>query len=149
MKHPAGNGTMSIFYQSSDIFFASLHADPEIDYIYNVGHADQEGHGEGLGFTINVPLPQHTNWETYQQHLRNILDKFRKSGVKALVVSIGVDTVRGDPECSKLGGFDIELPDYTKMGDMIREFNVPTIFIQEGGYHLAVAAEAVQRVILP
>lgn len=44
-----GNGTQDIFYDRSDVFFASLHADPMREYPYFLGYADETGSGGGRG----------------------------------------------------------------------------------------------------
>ena len=41
-----GNGTQSIFYDRGDVFFASLHGDPQQEYPFFLGHADERGAGE-------------------------------------------------------------------------------------------------------
>jgi len=38
-----GNGTQDIFYESADVLFASIHADPSMDYPFFWGHADECG----------------------------------------------------------------------------------------------------------
>ena len=40
-----GNGTQEIFYQDPDILFCSLHADPDKEYPYFWGGADEKGGG--------------------------------------------------------------------------------------------------------
>ncbi len=68
------------------------------------------------------------------------------------MVSLGVDTVDGDPESSPLGGFKIHNEDYDKLGHLIRTSfgkQIPTIWIQEGGYKLddGEAGEVVRHVL--
>jgi acetoin utilization protein AcuC len=53
----AGNGTMDIFYEDSDVLFVSVHQDPFTIYP-GTGFAEQIGRGKGEGYTVNVPLPQ-------------------------------------------------------------------------------------------
>ena len=57
-------------------------------------------------------------------------------GAKALVVSLGVDTIRGDPECVPGCGMCLDKKDFGEMGKLLRAVGVPTIFVQEGGYNL-------------
>ena len=49
-----GNGTQDIFYGSADILFASIHADPRMDYPFYWGHAEERGEGAGEGKTVNL-----------------------------------------------------------------------------------------------
>jgi acetoin utilization deacetylase AcuC-like enzyme len=75
VDYHAGNGSMSIFYRDPSVFFASLHADPNLDYPYTCCFADQTGEGEGEGTTINVPLPGKTTWEMYEPQLKRVIEK--------------------------------------------------------------------------
>ncbi|MEX7387772.1 histone deacetylase family protein, partial [Pseudomonas aeruginosa] len=61
-----GNGTQDIFYARSDVFYASVHADPKTDYPFYWGHDDETGEGEGVGTTLNIPLPHGTRIEAFR-----------------------------------------------------------------------------------
>jgi acetoin utilization protein AcuC len=52
----AGNGTMDIFYDEPRVLYLTVHQDPATLYP-NTGFVNQIGKGEGMGFTVNVPLP--------------------------------------------------------------------------------------------
>lgn len=52
-----GNGTQDIFYDRSDVFTASIHADPVDFYPFHWGYANERGRGQGVGYNLNVPLP--------------------------------------------------------------------------------------------
>jgi acetoin utilization deacetylase AcuC-like enzyme len=52
-----GNGTQSIFYDRDDVLFVSIHADPDEEYPYFLGYADETGVGRGAGYNLNLPLP--------------------------------------------------------------------------------------------
>ncbi len=47
----------------------SLHADPDTEYPFNSGFADQTGAGAGLGATLNLPLPKGIRWPQYREKL--------------------------------------------------------------------------------
>eukprot|EP00976_Prorocentrum_cordatum_P097445 1190992-Prorocentrum_minimum.AAC.4 len=64
-----------------------------------------------------------------------------------LLVSLGVDTYAHDPVVFPGTGFALELPDYFRMGQVIREMGVPTVVVQEGGYALDVVGTAVANVL--
>jgi acetoin utilization deacetylase AcuC-like enzyme len=65
-----GNGTQAIFDERSDVYTLSIHGDPQTEYPFFLGHADERGTGAGEGFNFS---PQ------------------------ALVVPLGLDTYEGDP----------------------------------------------------
>lgn len=75
IDYHAGNGTMAIFYSDPNILFASIHADPDYEYPYTSGFADQTGEGDAKGLTINVPLPGGTTWKQYEIELKKVLDQ--------------------------------------------------------------------------
>jgi len=125
-----GNGTQDIFYDNPHVFFASIHADPTIDYPHTTGYADEIGHGAGVGTTLNIPLPHGTDDEAYFDALARAIRAIQDFGARALVVSLGFDTYINDP----MGAFTLTIPSYERMGRMIDAMNLPTAYIQEGGY---------------
>lgn len=121
-----GNGTQQIFAGRADVFTTSLHADPSYSFPFFLGHADET---EG-GTHLNVPLPRGTDWARYAPALDSVLARIEHEDPGALVVSLGVDTWRGDPICS----FALETPDYRRMGRRIGTLGLPTVIVMEGGY---------------
>ena len=51
-----GNGTQHLFEADPRVFYVSLHEDPQHCYP-GTGYRPEEGKGEGVGFTLNLPLP--------------------------------------------------------------------------------------------
>lgn len=128
-----GNGTQAIFYERSDVHFASLHGDPLTDYPYYLGHADERGAGAGLGFNHNLPLARGTGFAAWRAALKAALDGIAAVRAGALVVSLGVDTFEGDP----VAGFRLQSDDYLRMGEDLARAGLPTVFVFEGGYAVA------------
>jgi acetoin utilization deacetylase AcuC-like enzyme len=149
VDYHSGNGTMEIFYDRSDVYFASLHMNIDLDYPYNCGYNDQTGSGQGEGFTININLPSQTDWTLYKQHLQQVLSIFASANLSGLVVSLGADTVEADPEASPIATMKLTDSDYIEMGQMIRSLDVCTIYIQEGGYHMEKIAQVIANVVCP
>ena len=125
-----GNGTQSIFYDRSDVVFASLHADPADEYPFFLGYPDELGNGEGHGANHNYALPWGTDWRAYDIALVDAIARLSSHRVDALVVSLGVDTFDGDP----ISRFRLQHEDYLRMGERIASLGVPTLFVFEGGY---------------
>jgi len=125
-----GNGTQSIFWQRDDVFFASLHADPHDDYPYFSGHARERGEGDGLGATLNLPLPPGTQAPEYLAALEQALDAIEAAGCTATVVSLGVDTFERDP----ISRFKLREGDYAQIGVRLKRLPRPVLFVFEGGY---------------
>jgi acetoin utilization deacetylase AcuC-like enzyme len=128
-----GNGTQSIFYQRSDVFYLSLHGDPAEEYPYFLGYAEETGEGSGEGFNANYPMPAGTGWPRYGEALADAIRRMRAYGADAIVISLGVDTFKADP----ISKFKLESEDYIKIGAMIAGLGCPTLFVMEGGYAVA------------
>jgi acetoin utilization deacetylase AcuC-like enzyme len=125
-----GNGTQEIFYHRKDVLFASLHADPRVEYPYFLGYADERGDGEGAGLTHNVPLPFGTTWNTYGPALDEVCATIAAFAPDALVVSLGVDTYERDP----ISQFRLTTDDFTRIGARLAALHCATLFVMEGGY---------------
>lgn len=125
-----GNGTQDIFYNRDDVLCVSIHADPDVDFPYFAGHADETGTGKGEGYNFNFPLPHGAIWDSYAETLEKALGAIEKFGAEALVISLGVDTFEGDP----ISKFKLKSDDYFKIGRAIRRLDKPTLFVMEGGY---------------
>jgi acetoin utilization deacetylase AcuC-like enzyme len=125
-----GNGTQDIFYDRGDVFYASVHADPRTDYPFFWGHADETGEGDGLGATLNLPLPHGTTIDAFRAAQTTALDAIAAFDPGLLVVSFGADTWEGDP----ISHFALTTPDYAVLAADIAARGWPTAIVMEGGY---------------
>jgi len=125
-----GNGTQDIFYARDDVFFASLHGEPDHHFPYFWGHSDEVGSGAGEGFNANYPLPTGTQYNAWKIALMDAITRIKKFGADALIISLGVDTFENDP----ISSFKLKTPDYADYGRAIAALNLPTTLIMEGGY---------------
>jgi acetoin utilization deacetylase AcuC-like enzyme len=128
-----GNGTQACFYQRADVFFTSIHGDPQTEYPFFLGYADELGAAAGLGFNRNFPLPRGTGFAQWREALQQALHSIAAFGAQALVVSLGLDTFEGDP----VAGFHLRSDDYLTVGADIAAADLPTVFVFEGGYAVA------------
>lgn len=127
-----GNGTQSIFYDDPSVLYCSLHAHPEEAYPYYWGYADEKGEGSGAGYNHNWPLLRSTTDDNYLTVLEQALDNIRTYSPGFLVVSAGFDIIKGDP----VGGFELTIEGIGEIGKRIASLRLPTLVVQEGGYHL-------------
>lgn len=128
-----GNGTQQIFYERNDVLVVNLHGDPDYEYPFRLGFADESGKGAGEGFNLNLPLPPGTAWAEYEPALRRAMARITAFAPDVLVVSLGVDTYKGDP----ISHFKLEHEDYTRIGEIIASLRKPSLFVMEGGYAVA------------
>ncbi|MGB4116251.1 MAG: histone deacetylase family protein [Polaromonas sp.] len=125
-----GNGTQSIFYDRSDVLFVSLHGDPKTEYPFYLGHADELGAGDGLGFNLNLALPAGATAESWFSAFDTACERVRSYKADALVVSLGLDTFAGDP----ISSFTLQSPDFDRLGSALGNLGLPSVLILEGGY---------------
>ena len=97
---------------------------------------------------MNIPLPPKTEISTYLSAIRKVKKEIKNHGAKALVVSLGVDTLEGDFDANPSAGFNIKLNDFSKIGEELISIDLPTIYVQEGGYVMSSVGEAVLRVLI-
>ncbi len=140
-----GNGTQEIFYEDGSVLFCSLHADPDLDYPYFWGAADETGAGAGKGANFNFPLPLGMTDEAYLQTLDKALEHIARFTPHWLVLSAGLDIGAGDPE----GRFCITSAGFERIGQQIASLHLPTVIIQEGGYRLDKLAEWAVALLAP
>lgn len=125
-----GNGTQAIFYDRSDILFLSLHGDPQQEYPFFLGWADERGAGAGEGCNVNYPLPWGTGFAAWAEALEDACRRVADYAPDVLIVSLGVDTFKDDP----ISKFRLESDDFTRYGARIAQLGLPTLFVMEGGY---------------
>jgi acetoin utilization deacetylase AcuC-like enzyme len=128
-----GNGTQAIFYGRDDVFFCSIHADPEDEYPYYCGFSHEQGVDAGTGHTINYPLPLGTQEIDYLMTLHYALERIERFNPTTVIVSLGFDTVADDPE----GKFQLSPNSFTHIGRQVGQIRRPLVIIQEGGYLLS------------
>ncbi|MCF7957865.1 MAG: histone deacetylase family protein [Phycisphaerae bacterium] len=127
-----GNGTQEIFYGRNDVLTVSIHGHPNVAYPYFSGFADEVGQDAGKGYNINYCLQENAGAEKYLATLEKALGQIRKFVPMFLVVSLGFDTMKGDPT----GSFALMPEAMKKIGIALALMNLPTLVVQEGGYSL-------------
>ncbi len=128
-----GNGTQEIFYNRDDVTYGSVHVDPAAGWFpHFVGHADETGSGRGAGANRNLPLPPGTGDEPWLAGVDKLVEFASTHGAEAVVVSLGVDAAISDPESP----LQITESGFAGAGERVASLDLPTVFVQEGGYDL-------------
>lgn len=128
-----GNGTQAVFWRRPDVLYGSVHVDPGAGWFPHVlGFADESGAGPGAGTTVNVPLPPGSGDATWVAGVERLVDATTRFSADALVVSLGVDAAQDDPESA----LQVSLDGYATTGRLLADLDLPTVLVQEGGYHL-------------
>ena len=133
-----GNGTQAIFWERDDVRYGSLHVDPGAGWFPHVfGHAGETGAGEGVGATRNLPLPEGTGDGRWLEAVQELAEWV--SDCDALVVSLGVDAAADDPESP----LQVTADGYHAAGRLLGGLGLPSVLVQEGGYHLPTLGDLV------
>jgi acetoin utilization deacetylase AcuC-like enzyme len=76
------------------------------------------------------------------------LDRIKEFGAEVVVVSLGLDPLRGDPVQSPEAGLQLDPDDYVHMGRLLDSLQLPLLFVQEGGYELDKVPIAAQHLLV-
>ena len=140
VDYHAGNGTAAIFWDDPDVFVASIHADPDGEYPWNSGYADDAG---ARARTRQDALP--SDAETRGVERIRPRTRHRAQGDRA---TRRADTHRvprtGHPRGrSRAGeghrGYGTRPRGFPRDGQMIAAADAPIVFVQEGGYQVEAA----------
>ncbi|NAS24334.1 histone deacetylase family protein [Herbidospora sp. NEAU-GS84] len=124
-----GNGTQAIFWDRDDVFYGSVHVDPGAGWFpHYVGFADETGGGT----TLNVPVAPESGDAVWLAGVTRLCEAAQAFGAEALVVSLGVDAAADDPESP----LRVTREGYFETGRLLGGLGLPTVAVQEGGYHL-------------
>jgi acetoin utilization deacetylase AcuC-like enzyme len=126
-----GNGTQQIFWRRADVRYVSIHADPDRQYPYFLGRADETGEGEGAGANRNIPLRAGATNDDYLEATDQALAFIGDAPGSIVVVSLGFDTYGLDP----IGDFALTTPVYHEVGRRVAALGRRLVILQEGGYH--------------
>ena len=136
-----GNGTAHIFRDRSDVLFASIH---QLGLFPGTGAAADAGSGDGLGYTINVPVRGGSDGEVWISSLEQLIVPVAVDFRPQLVlISAGFDAHRADP----LGDCLLDASSFAQMAchvrDMAAFLDAPVGAVLEGGYDLQALSESV------
>jgi acetoin utilization deacetylase AcuC-like enzyme len=139
-----GQGIQEIFYGRDDVFYISVHGDPTNFYPATAGFDDETGVQKGEGFNLNLPMPHGASEEVFFNNVSRALDALKAFKPDALVFSLGFDVYKDDPQAKVA----VTTEGFGKLGKQVAELALPTVIVQEGGYHfdtLAVNTETFFR----
>ncbi|BDS05996.1 acetoin utilization protein [Oceaniferula spumae] len=137
-----GNGTQDIFYQDGTVFYASSHEENIFPY---TGDADEIGVGDGLGTTLNLPVPAGAGGESilpaWEEKIGSALRQFKP---QAIIISAGFDARENDP----IGMLNLTDNDFSTLTKMVKSWadelcEGRVLSVLEGGYQPEGLAKAV------
>lgn len=130
-----GNGTQDTFYEDGRVGFLSIHRSP---FYPGTGSAHETGSGQGLGTTLNIPVPfgisRDQFLQKFQRGLESLADRMQP---ELILISAGFDAHPLDP----VGGLCLEEQDFASLTKIVCEVanshaQGRVVSLLEGGYHL-------------
>jgi acetoin utilization deacetylase AcuC-like enzyme len=123
-----GDGTQEIFYHSDQVLFCSIHQ--QFAYPWT-GEPHETGEGDGLGYTLNFPLPAGSGDGELLEAVDTAIRRAEDFKPDVVGVSAGFDGYIED----RLLGLKYTLDGYYQCGRRLRQSFDHIFAVLEGGYH--------------
>lgn len=136
-----GNGTEALFAERDDVLVVSWHQQPLWPH---TGAVADQGQGQGLGYTMNLPMPKGAGDKAYWQTWREVIVPLARGYRPDLILlSAGFDAHWRDP----LAEIQLSVPGYARMAQALVELADDVaggrlVGVLEGGYDLPALAHA-------
>jgi len=130
-----GNGTQWMFYDDPRVLYVSLHQYP---FYPGTGAVTDVGRGDGIGFTLNVPLEAGAGDADYDRAMRELVGPVVTAFAPELILlSAGYDAHARDP----LGGMRLSTEGYAVLTAHVQRLAASCCHgrlaaVTEGGYDL-------------
>lgn len=137
-----GNGTQAIFWEDASVAFLSMHRYP---FYPGTGGADETGQGDGLGWTVNLPIhfgtPPATQIDRFRQATEKLAAKLRP---QLVLISAGFDSHIDDP----IGSLQLESEHFETLTEVAMSVarahaDGRIVSVLEGGYNPTALGESV------
>jgi acetoin utilization deacetylase AcuC-like enzyme len=123
-----GDGTQSIFYDSKQVFYCSIHQQNSYPY---TGTFMEIGSGEGLGYTLNIPIPENSGEKEFLLAVNKAIVAGQKFEPDVVAISAGFDGYRKD----RLLDLRFSLHAFYECGYRLSKAFKNIFAVLEGGYH--------------
>lgn len=125
-----GDGVQEAFYDTNQVLTISIHQSG-VYFFPGTGFEQETGHGKGTGYTVNVPLLEHTDDALYMKAFDEIaFPLIAAFDPDVLVTQLGADTFRTDP----LTKLEITTHAYSYVVKKLRALSIPWLAVGGGGY---------------
>ncbi|MFX1376149.1 MAG: histone deacetylase [Promethearchaeota archaeon] len=141
-----GDGLVQYFYNDPSVLYFSVH---EFDFVEgDIGFIDEIGEGEGLGRSINFPMPMGISDLEFLEFMDILEPIFNEFNPDLIIVAAGFDLYFSDP----IGNCFLTSSSYYNFTKKLLEISKKLCkgrlaFILEGGYSLIGLSQCVYTVI--
>jgi len=141
-----GNGIQDIFYDDPAVYYFSTHYQASWPYS---GQIAEIGKDQGLGYTMNVPLPKAVNDEEfiylYSRLLPHVFESYKP---ELVIVAAGFDGHEEDlSNLAKLTEASFRNITSILMNQVYKFHRPPVLFAMEGGYYPPSLASSIKEVL--
>ncbi|KAJ3217520.1 histone deacetylase [Dinochytrium kinnereticum] len=132
-----GDGVEEAFYSTDRVMTVSFHKYGE--YFPGTGDINDTGHGRGKNYSLNFPLKDGIDDESYRSIfcpiMQHVMNWYRPG---AVVLQCGADSLAGD----RLGCFNLSMKGHAMALEYMMKFDVPILLLGGGGYTIRNVARA-------
>jgi acetoin utilization protein AcuC len=133
-----GDGVQEAFYETDRVLTISLH-ETGLHFFPGTGFEHETGKGGGRGYSVNVPLTEHTDDALFMKAFDEIAYPLIAAyDPDVLVTQLGADTFRTDP----LSRLEITTHSYSYILNKLKALRIPWVALGGGGYDLVNVARA-------
>jgi acetoin utilization protein AcuC len=133
-----GDGVQEAFYDDNRVLTISIHESGQ--YLFpGTGFVPEAGSGDGVGYSVNLPLYPYTDDETYLRAFHEVVPPLLGAfAPDVLVAQLGIDTYHSDP----LTHLQITTKGYVEAIQEMAKLGIPWLALGGGGYDLGAVARA-------
>jgi acetoin utilization protein AcuC len=113
----AGNGTAEYFYEDPRVLLIDLHQNPRTLYP-GTGFAYQIGAGRGKGFTVNIPMPVGSGYDSYQLVFESVVEPIAQEFHPQIIVRNGGSDPHFNDGLTSLG---LPVKGFRMIGEKVRK----------------------------
>lgn len=133
-----GDGVQDAFYDSDQVLTISLH-ESGVYFFPGTGFENETGAGRGIGYSVNIPLLEHTDDALYMKAFDEVaFPLIAAFDPDVLVTQLGADTFRTDP----LTKLEITTHAYSYIIRKLKALQIPWVAVGGGGYDIMNVARA-------
>ncbi|CDR38831.1 CYFA0S02e06590g1_1 [Cyberlindnera fabianii] len=125
-----GDGVQEAFYNSDRVMTVSFHKYNGL-FFPGTGDLNETGIGKGKHYSLNVPLNDGIDDESYIRLFKSIMEPLITSFKPSVIVQqCGADSLGGD----RLGSFNLNIKAHGECVKFIKSFGLPLLVLGGGGY---------------
>lgn len=125
-----GDGVQEAFYTTDRVMTVSFHKYNGL-FFPGTGNLDETGIGKGKHYSLNVPLNDGIDDESYIRLFKSVMEPVIASfKPTAIVQQCGADSLGHD----RLGSFNLNIKAHGECVKFIKSFGIPLLVVGGGGY---------------